>query len=80
VTVVNTHPTQAVELDLEVYQGKLGEVEAVTLTADEIHAHNTFEQPDVVQLAAAKTLQAQGSQLRVSLAPGSVTRLMGRLG
>jgi alpha-N-arabinofuranosidase len=79
VTVVNTHPTEATELDLEVHQGRLGEVEVVTLAADEIHAHNTFEQPDVVHLSAPKTLQAKGSQLRVPLAPGSVTRLMGRL-
>jgi alpha-N-arabinofuranosidase len=79
VTVVNTHPTETTELDLEVHQGKLGEVEVVTLAADEIHAHNTFEQPNVVHLSAPKTLTAKGSQLRVPLAPGSVTRLMGRL-
>jgi alpha-L-arabinofuranosidase len=79
VTIVNTHPTEATELDLEVYQGKLGEVEVVTLAADEIHAYNTFEQPDVVHLSAPKTLTAKGSQLRVPLAPGSVTRLLGRL-
>jgi alpha-N-arabinofuranosidase len=79
VTVVNSHPTQPVELDLEVYQGQLDTLEVVTLATDEIHAHNTFEQPDRVQLAAPQTVQARGERVHVSLAAGSVTRIMGRL-
>lgn len=80
VTLVNSHPTQVVELDLEVYQGKLDTVEAVTLAADEIHAHNTFEQLDRVRLGAPKTLQAEGAWVRGPLAAGSVTRLLAKLG
>lgn len=78
-TVVNNHPTQAVELDLEVFSGKLAGAEIVTLAADDIHAHNTFEQPERVQLSAARTIEVRGQTLRVSLSAGSITRIMGKL-
>lgn len=77
VTAVNTHPSQAIELDLELYKGQLGSVEVVTLTADDIHAHNTFEQPDVVKLSDSHTLKAQGRHTRVSIPAGSTVRIMG---
>ncbi|GCE51195.1 alpha-N-arabinofuranosidase [Thermosporothrix hazakensis] len=80
VTVVNTHPTQPVELDLELYQGKLTEVEKVTLAAQDMHAHNTFAHPNTVQLAPPQTLKARDQRLRVQLPAGSITRLMGQLG
>ncbi|MBO0779128.1 MAG: hypothetical protein J2P37_09915 [Ktedonobacteraceae bacterium] len=79
VTVVNTHPTQAVDLDLEVYQGKLNEAEMVTLVADDIHAHNTFDQPERVCLSSAWTVTAREQHLRVALPAGGVTRLIGKL-
>ncbi len=79
VTVVNNHPTQSVELDLEVFSGTLDGAEIVTLVADDIHAHNTFEQPDRVQLSAARGVEARGRTLRVLLAAGSITRIMGKL-
>lgn len=79
VTVVNTHPTQEVELDLALATGHLNEAEVITLAADDIHAHNTFEQADRVQLSQARSVTAQGKSLRVALAAGSVTRIMGRL-
>jgi alpha-L-arabinofuranosidase len=80
VTVVNTHPTQPLEVDLEVFGNKLGEAEVVTLAADDIHAHNTFERPDHVQLSHASTVAARGETLRVVLPAGSVTRIMSKLG
>ncbi|HZR43066.1 MAG TPA: alpha-L-arabinofuranosidase C-terminal domain-containing protein [Ktedonobacteraceae bacterium] len=80
VTVVNTHPTQPVDLALELRQGRLNEVETITLAANDIHAHNTFDNPGVVAPSAPQTVQARGDQLRVLLPAGSVTRLMGRLG
>jgi alpha-L-arabinofuranosidase len=79
VTVVNTHPTQPVELDLELYRGWLNEVEIVTLAADDIHAYNTFENPATVKLAKPQTIHAQGKHVRVPLHAGSVTRIMGKL-
>ena len=79
VTVVNTHPAQPVELDLEVFDNKLNEAEIVTLAADDMHAHNTFEQPDRVGLSSPRTVAARGRTLRVKLPAGSITRIMGTL-
>jgi alpha-N-arabinofuranosidase len=79
ITLVNTHPTQAVELDLEVYHSKLDEVELVTLAADDIHAHNTFEQPDVIKLTQPVILKVHGDVVRTPLPAGSVVRLIGSL-
>lgn len=79
VTVVNTHPTQPVELDLEVFASSLKEVEVVTLAADDIHAHNTFEQPERVRLSPARTIAAREQHVRISLPAGSVTRMQGHL-
>jgi alpha-N-arabinofuranosidase len=79
VTLVNSHPTQPVELELDVRAAALGTLEAVTLAADDIHAHNTFEQPDVVHLSASASVAVQSERARLTLAPGSVTRLTGRV-
>jgi alpha-N-arabinofuranosidase len=80
VTVVNTHPTQPVELDLQVFASKLNEAEVVALAADDMHAHNTFDQPERVHLFPASTLVSREQSLRVTLPPGSVTRITGKLG
>lgn len=79
VTAVNTHPTEAVELEVELHRAAWGEVEAVALAAEGIHAHNTFEVPERVTLSEARTLTARGAHLRVPMPPGSILRLRGRL-
>lgn len=79
VTVVNTHPTQPIELDLEIFARSLKEAEVVTLAADDIHAHNTFEQPERVCLSPAQTVAARDQHLRVILPEGSVSRIMGKI-
>jgi len=80
VTAVNSHPSQSVELDLDIRQGRLSTAEVVILSADDIHAHNTFDQPDVVQLGSTKVVEAQGGNFRVTLPAGSVVRVIGKLG
>lgn len=79
VTVVNTHPTQPVELDLELFASTLDEAEVVTLAADDIHAYNTFEQPERVRLSPAQTITARDHHLRVFLPAGSVSRIIGKI-
>jgi alpha-N-arabinofuranosidase len=79
VTVVNTHPTQPIELDLEVYKHKLDTIEAVALAASDIHAHNTFEEPNQVYLSNARQIEARGEHTRVLLPAGSVVRITGQL-
>jgi alpha-L-arabinofuranosidase len=79
VTAVNTHPNAEVELEVELHRARWEEVEAVALIADDIHAHNTFQEPDVVKLSERRTLTARGGHLRVPMPPGSVVRLIGWL-
>lgn len=79
VTAVNTHPTEKLELEVELHRARWGDVDAVTLEADDSHAHNTFADPDHVHLSQPRTLDARGSQVRVTMAPGSVVRLVGKL-
>jgi alpha-N-arabinofuranosidase len=79
VTAVNTHPAESVELEVELHPGRLEEVEVVLLSADDIHRHNTFAQPDRVRLSAPATVQARGARLRVPMPAGSVMRLLGQL-
>ncbi|HEX5322621.1 MAG TPA: alpha-L-arabinofuranosidase C-terminal domain-containing protein, partial [Capsulimonadaceae bacterium] len=79
VTVVNTHPTQEVELHLDLHGGRLETAEAVTLKTGDIHDHNTFTRPDLVQLSPAQPVHVGGSCLRFPLPAASVTRLIGRL-
>lgn len=78
-TTVNSHPTQAVDLDVELATGRLESVEVTTLASGDIHAHNTFDNPDAVTLSKPRTVQAQGGKLRVTLPAGSVTRILGTL-
>lgn len=79
VTVVNTHPTEAIELEVELQNARWDDVEAVSLAADEIHAHNTFAEPDRVRLSPPATVRARGSTLRHEMPPGSILRLRGPL-
>jgi alpha-N-arabinofuranosidase len=79
-TMVNSHPTQSVEVEIEIYGGTLGAVEVATLAADNIHAHNTFDAPDVVSGATTTHANAQGGTLRVSIPAGGIVRVMGALG
>jgi alpha-N-arabinofuranosidase len=80
VTAVNTHPTEGVELEVELYRDRWDAVEVVALAADDIHAHNTFSRPDAVTLSTAQSVSARGEQVRVPMVPGSIVRLRGRLG
>jgi alpha-N-arabinofuranosidase len=79
ITAVNSHPTQPIDLDLEIHSGNLKSAEVVTLSADDIHAHNTFDLPDAVRLSSAAAIEANGSTLRVPMPSGSVVRIMGTL-
>jgi alpha-N-arabinofuranosidase len=79
VTACNTHPQQAVELQIDLRGGKLDEVEVVRLAADDIHAHNTFENAHAVGLSQPSVMQAQGETLRLVCPAASVVRIMGKL-
>jgi len=75
VTLVNSHPTQAAEVEIVIPNASLVSAEITTLATPDIHDHNTFENPGNVILGAAKP--ATGS--RIVLPPASVSRVVGEL-
>jgi alpha-N-arabinofuranosidase len=79
ITAVNSHPLQAVELDLEIFGHVLESAEVVTLSAGEMHAHNTFDQPNFVHLSEPVQVPAKGAALRVPIPAGSIIRILARI-
>ena len=79
VTAVNAHPGQAIELNLEIVSGQLDTVEVVTLDSDDIHAHNTFDEPDAVTLSSPTTIEADGNTVTVQVPSAGIVRILGRL-
>ena len=80
-TVVNTHVTEACEATIAVRGGRAGAAQAVTLSATDIHAHNTFDRPaDVAPRAATALAAGARSTLTYRFAPASVTRVTVSLG
>ncbi len=73
-TVVNPHATESRETDIVVRRGSPSAVEATVLTHADIHAHNSFDQPNVVS-TTTKGLPVTGSPIRYVFAPASVTKL-----
>jgi alpha-L-arabinofuranosidase len=80
VTAVNTHPTETVDLDVEVHGASWSEeLEVVALEPGDIRAYNTPREPERVKLSPPRTVAARGAAARVRLQPGAVMRLLGRL-
>jgi len=74
-TVVNPHLTQQRATEVTVHGAHIASSAAVVLAHSDIHAHNTFEQPDAVQPRNMPLPPAQGEQARFTFPPASVTRL-----
>jgi alpha-N-arabinofuranosidase len=78
-TVVNPHATEQREADLAIRGGSLKSVEITVLKNPDIHAHNTFDHPEVVTAVSDKVpdtfLGSGRTPLRYLFAPASVTKL-----
>jgi alpha-N-arabinofuranosidase len=74
-TVVNPHVSAAREAKIGIRGASLKSGTATTLANSDIHAHNTFDQREVVS-PESKTLDFQRGDLVYSFAPASVTKLM----
>ena len=73
-TVVNPHLSAAREAKIGVRGASLKSGTATTLTSSDMHAHNTFEQREVVT-PQTRALDFQRGDLAYSFPPASVTRL-----
>jgi alpha-N-arabinofuranosidase len=73
-TVVNPHTTEPRETQIQVRGSSVQSGEGRVLAADNIHAHNTFENPHAVEARAA-AVEAKGGGVRHVFPPASVTKL-----
>jgi alpha-N-arabinofuranosidase len=78
-TVVNPHVGEARETRIVLRGGRASSVAATVLTNSDIHAHNSFAQPDGLA-PQRKNLQLQGQEFTHIFPPASVTKLALSLG
>jgi alpha-N-arabinofuranosidase len=73
-TAVNPHVSEACETEIGIPGAIIKSASATTLTAFDIHAHNSFEQRDVI-VPQTKAVEAKGEVLNYHFPPASVTKL-----
>jgi alpha-L-arabinofuranosidase len=73
-TVTNPHLSEIREAEIAVRGAGVGATQAQVLTASDIHAHNTFENPKAVQPRSERVAPAVGV-VSYRFPPASVTRL-----
>jgi alpha-N-arabinofuranosidase len=77
VTAVNADPAQATEVEISTPGISVSKGELTILAADDIHAHNTFDNPNNVVLGAPTTVEAKNGVIRIVLPKGAVARFVG---
>ena len=77
-TAVNPNLSKAVETEIALRGVAVKSASGTVLTASDMHAHNTFEQPDAVKTAALAAA-VNGDLIYVSVPPASVVQLEVRL-
>jgi len=71
-SVVNPHASQPAETTVQLRGGTATTASVTTLTSSDLHAHNTFDQPDVL-LPRTTALRLDGDQWSYAFPPASVT-------
>ena len=66
ITVANLSATEAYELESVLWDTKVKEVSATVLSG-EMHAHNTFENPDSVHTEAFQDYQVENERIRITV-------------
>jgi alpha-N-arabinofuranosidase len=77
-TVVNPHAKDAREADIAIRGASIKSGESRTLTSTDIHARNSFANPNALEPKNA-TVAGSGSTLTYTFVPASVTRLVFQL-
>lgn len=78
-TVVNPEPHATKEVQIVTHGASVLQASANTLAADDIHAHNSFEHPDVVTLRPLQ-VAVNGGVVTTTLPSGSVNRVQLSIG
>jgi alpha-N-arabinofuranosidase len=74
-TAVNPHVKEARETEIGVRGGAMRTATATTITSSDIHAHNTFEQPEAL-IPQNKNVEIARGPLTYIFPPASVTKLV----
>jgi alpha-N-arabinofuranosidase len=72
-TLCNTDPHKGAELHCELRGMQVSEITGTILTADEMGAYNTFQEPERVKPAPAKKIQFDAGKATTVLPPMSVS-------
>ena len=78
ITLTHANPDAPLEVSIRLKGGSATSCEGLVLTHKELNAHNTFEAPNEV-VPKEQKIDAHGNELRVTLAPASVTRISATL-
>jgi alpha-L-arabinofuranosidase len=73
-TVVNPDVSQSREASIELLGSQMAAGRVTVLTHSDIHAHNTFENPEMVR-PRSEELKGSGSSIRYTFSPASVNLL-----
>ena len=73
-TAVNPDVAKAKDVQITLYGGKVKNASGVALAANDIHAHNTFDQPDTVRTAKLD-LSTGADFVTATFPPGSVVKV-----
>jgi len=72
-SVVNPHASQPVEASIQLRGGAMpGTASVTTLASSDLHAHNTFEQPDALA-PETRAVRLSGDRWTYAFPPASVT-------
>ena len=71
-SVVNPHASQPVEASVQLRGGVASTASVTTLVSDDLHAHNTFEQPDAL-VPETRAVRLDGERWSYTFPPASVT-------
>jgi alpha-N-arabinofuranosidase len=74
-TVTNQHMTRPMATEIEVLGATVRSARATTLTNADVHAHNTYEHPDVVKPTAAVDVKINSGTWVYTFPAASVTKL-----
>jgi len=77
-TVVNPHVSEPREAEIGIRGASIQSASATVLSNSDIHAHNSFEQKDLIH-PESKELSIKGRNPTYTFAPASVTKLALRL-
>jgi alpha-N-arabinofuranosidase len=74
VSLTNSHASDLAEVKISLLGGASASSASAQSLAGEIHAHNTFDAPDVFK-PAALAVDARGVDVQIMLPPASVTTI-----